>query len=131
MDNINPDSSVYVKQSSHKSCDEINDRFMPIDPTGVVSNNVSNSTSFSRNRGDTDIVITQTLVDLIIFLCSVLRFHSFQMGSNRFEFKGESTIFRHMHPFKLSELLATYSYFILIVIDSKAILNSFLISSQP
>lgn len=47
------------------NCEE-NARGIPDDPTGVVSNNVSNSTSFSSNREDTDIVITQTLEGYVL-----------------------------------------------------------------
>lgn len=36
------------------------------DPTGVVSNNVSNNTSYSSNRVDTDIIITQTLEGYVL-----------------------------------------------------------------
>jgi hypothetical protein len=61
-----PDSSDNVKQSRQKSSDRISSGIMPIDPTGVVSYNVSNSTSFSSNREEIDTVITQTLEGYVL-----------------------------------------------------------------
>ena len=74
MRNSNPDLSDCVKQSDQKSYDKINGGIVPKDPTGVATNNVSNSTSFSSNKVDTDILITQTLEGYVLpLLPTVLR----------------------------------------------------------
>lgn len=47
MSDDNTELSDYLKQTSNAA------RNTTIDPTGVVSNNINNSTSFSSNRVDT------------------------------------------------------------------------------
>ena len=74
MRNSNPDLSDCVKQSNQKSYDKINGRIMPLDPTGV-SNSVSNSTAFSNNKVNTDIVITQTLEGYVLPLLPTVSLH--------------------------------------------------------